>query len=278
MDPATQSPTRQVSPLQGLSKASSVAVWVATVGSKLTRCIPPRIGWPRDGQSVAASYRCVEPVRNSGADRHRVEAHSPIGQATSTGYPSGGRRAARGMAAARISLNLLVISLTLIGATACGMGVDQGDCVVQNGGVSGLLTVECSEDRALRVLEVRADDAKCHDVPGVTESYAEEHGSLYCLGPPDADPGKAINTAQVGDCAARYGSNKPLKRMDCSNPDADFRILRRVAEVTPSGHECDAVTGTTSRYEWALKPSGFARDTSPDGVVFCLAALDAGSR
>lgn len=210
--------------------------------------------------------------------RHRVQSHSLIEQATSTGRPSGGRRAARGMSAARLSLNLLVISLTLIGATACGSGVDQGDCVVQNGGVGGLLTAECSEDRALRVLEVRADDAKCHDVPGVTEAYAEERGPLYCLAPPDADPGKAINTAQVGDCAARYGSNKPLERMDCSNPDADFRILHRVAEVTPSGRDCDTVTGTTSRYEWTLQPRGLARDASPDGVVFCLAALDAGSR
>jgi hypothetical protein len=215
-------------------------------------------------------------VRNSRADQPRVNAPSPIGLATRTGRSPGGRRPALELSACRISLNLLVILVTLIGATACGVGVDQGDCVVQNG-YGGPVTAECSEDGALRVLEVRADDAKCHDVPGVTEAYAEEHGSLYCLGPPDADPGKAINTAQVGDCAARYGSNKPLARMDCSNPDADFRILHRIAGVTPSGRECDTVTGTTSRYEWALQLRGFARGTSADSVIFCLAALDAGS-
>ncbi|WP_425570474.1 LppU/SCO3897 family protein [Pseudonocardia adelaidensis] len=65
--------------------------------------------------------------------------------------------------------------------------------------------------------------------------------------------------------------------MDCSNPDADFRILHRIAGVTPSGRECDTVSGATSRYEWALQPRGFARGASPDGVVFCLAALHAGS-
>jgi hypothetical protein len=45
MDPATQSPTRQVSPLQGLSTASSVAVWVATVGSILMAASTSTFGW-----------------------------------------------------------------------------------------------------------------------------------------------------------------------------------------------------------------------------------------
>ncbi|TQM44847.1 LppU/SCO3897 family protein [Pseudonocardia cypriaca] len=173
-----------------------------------------------------------------------------------------------------VSTLLLVVLVMALGVAAgcAGPSPERGECVLIEGdGVQEQVRAAgCGDAGALRVLEVRSSAEPCHDVPAVTRSHEElGAGQKLCLGPPDADPGSAINTAQVGDCLAPEAGGDLRVRVDCADARAESRVVHRVAGVEAVTADCFAVPGATAEYEWRLKGDGLAA-LSTDAVSLCL--------
>jgi hypothetical protein len=168
---------------------------------------------------------------------------------------------------------LLVVLVMALGVAGCaGPSPERGECVLIEGdGVQEQVRpAGCGDAGALRVLEVRSSAEPCHDVPAVTRSHEEfGAGQKLCLGPSDADPGSAINTAQVGDCLAPEAGGDLRVRVDCTDSRAESRVVHRVAGVEAVTADCFAVPGATAEYEWRLKGDGLAA-LSTDAVSLCL--------
>ncbi|GAA5135452.1 hypothetical protein GCM10023320_65020 [Pseudonocardia adelaidensis] len=165
----------------------------------------------------------------------------------------------------------VAVLVTVLGATGCAGPVFENDSCVQPDGGEDFRSADCTEPGALRVLDVRSQSEFCRDIPAVTTVYQDwDDSHKYCLGPPDADPTTAINTAQLGDCAYTEGDGRSHVRVDCADPAAQLQVLHRVEGYAVALNECASVPGTTVEYEWRLDGKGGLAQLSLDNIYFCF--------
>jgi hypothetical protein len=116
-------------------------------------------------------------------------------------------------------------------------------------------------------------------VPGASLLFTVDEKAM-CLGEKGVDPKTAVNVAKEGDCLFLEGepySVRDPKRLDCADPEAIFRVLKRLSDVSKLGigpGPCAAVPGTVRTYSWNwrdLDPAYPLSDLTID-VVLCLGA------
>ncbi|MGW7403073.1 LppU/SCO3897 family protein [Streptomyces sp. NPDC054833] len=74
------------------------------------------------------------------------------------------------------------------------------------------------------------------------------------------DPAKKL---AVGDCLTNKGTDTDVKveQLDCSDPKADYKVLKKDGSTSVSQIACQAVKGTTAALEWK---------EGSDSFVLCL--------
>jgi hypothetical protein len=67
----------------------------------------------------------------------------------------------------------------------------------------------------------------------------------------------------VGDCLTNKGSSSSpdIQQLDCSNPKADYKVLKKDGGTSLSQLACQSVQGTTAAIEWK---------EGSDSFVLCL--------
>jgi len=100
----------------------------------------------------------------------------------------------------------------------------------------------------------------CVEVPGASRLYDTEDNKIVCIGDKDADPTKSANIAREGDCL-RIQRDADAQRLDCTDPLANFEVLRRLTDVyvselrvpgTPDDGPCSDIPEVATRfaYQW----------------------------
>ncbi|WP_143517206.1 hypothetical protein [Pseudonocardia sp. MH-G8] len=161
-----------------------------------------------------------------------------------------------------------------------------GDCVAGVEANSDVRRIDCADPAAESVVLSRIGDAvtiatdPCASVPGTNSSYSWDLIStgddplagigdnlgvdlMFCLGPVGVDPTTSPDTAQAGDCLAETGGDAGYATVDCSAPDAAYRVVERSdGGFLPIEIACSSADGATS---------GIQRGGGLDGYVLCLA-------
>jgi hypothetical protein len=184
----------------------------------------------------------------------------------------------------------------IVGNIAAGPDyVNLHDCLTDDPGADPPYERVACDDaaakyRALLVVEPTPRDGNpCLDVPGASRLYEisdDGDSKTVCLGTKDADPAKAANTARDGDCL-RIGRGVEAERLDCKDPRANVKVLRRLTRVVIGVLEgyvdgpCADVPGTALRYvyQWHSdrSSSGGRTDNLPGEYVdllFCVARVN----
>jgi hypothetical protein len=167
------------------------------------------------------------------------------------------------------------------------------DCLAEDRGESPpYRRVSCEDAEArYRVLLIAerplTGGNPCVDVPGASRLFDRtEDDRIVCIGVKDADPAKAANIAKEGDCL-RVVRDAGAERLDCTDPRANFEVLRRLTDVyvsdlrVPFGDDdspCSDVPATTTRYsfQWRTEQSEDAAPSRPGlpgkhfDLMFCL--------
>ncbi|MGW2660354.1 LppU/SCO3897 family protein [Nocardia tengchongensis] len=178
------------------------------------------------------------------------------------------------MAVAAVLLALFTTGCGLIDGSANNVG--QGDCLKKSGD-EGFDKVSCSASDAGFVVLDRAGSGKVHDrcvdVPGTEYVYTDKGSGSICVGIKGADPARAANAAQKGDCLTDTKGGA-VQKAPCTDPTAVYRVLAR-----PDGSEfmtdsaCKNVAGTQTTYSYLLKAKK-GIGAFGTGIVFCLIAKD----
>jgi hypothetical protein len=96
------------------------------------------------------------------------------------------------------------------------------------------------------------DTRACRDVAGAALMFTVSEKAL-CLGEKGVDPATAINVAQAGDCAALTFppvAYEVPRRLDCSDPAANLRVLKRLTDTSTFEDPCKDVPGYVRSYSW----------------------------
>jgi hypothetical protein len=164
---------------------------------------------------------------------------------------------------------------------------DVGNCLADAGGRPGYRLVDCDDQAArYRVLTVsEADGNPCVDVPGASRLYSIDD-KVFCVGRKDADPAKSANIAKNGDCL-RIGRDVEAERLDCADPKANVKVLRRLTDVTydvipgvsegPCADTDVPDTVLTYAYDWEsdTPPNPhYSRRGKHADLLFCLARIN----
>jgi hypothetical protein len=114
--------------------------------------------------------------------------------------------------------------------------------------------VPCPQPEAEHVvLAVVGDVRQCREVAGASLVFTLGEKKALCLGEKGADPATAINVAKEGDCIALtfppIGGEVP-RRLDCSDPAANLRVLKRLTATSKFEDSCKEVPGYVRSYSW----------------------------
>ncbi|WP_040804306.1 LppU/SCO3897 family protein [Nocardia concava] len=178
-----------------------------------------------------------------------------------------------------VAVSALLLALFTSGCGLIGGGSDAvqaGDCLKKSG-EDGFDKVSCSGSDAGFVVLDRAGSGKAHercvDVAGTEYVYTDKGKGSICVGVKGADPARAANAAQKGDCLTDTAGNNPQKTT-CTDPTAVYRVLDRLdtTEFMPDA-ACKKVAGTQTTYSYILKAKK-GIGSFGTGVVFCLIAKD----
>jgi hypothetical protein len=151
-----------------------------------------------------------------------------------------------------------------------------GTCVGDHAGAKPpYRTVPCAQPAAKYVvLAVFDRTALCQDVAGASLAFTVGRKKL-CLGQKGVDPATAINVAKEGDCVELplppNGGEAP-RRLDCSDPAANLRVLKRLTATSKFDDPCEEVPGYVRSYSWNwqdLDPRYFVPDAIID-VTLCF--------
>jgi hypothetical protein len=188
---------------------------------------------------------------------------------------------------------LVVVAGCLVGGTlavrsylAQPARAEVGDCLADDAGAKVPYSQAGCDDKAARykVLAVsKADGNPCVGVPGASRLYRID-GKVFCVGRKDADPAKSANIAKDGDCL-RIGRGIESERLDCADPKANVKVLRRLTDISVGGlpnlnsGPCADVAGTVLvyTYDWQSDPPGQPIVPSLGRNVdlgFCLARVN----
>lgn len=153
--------------------------------------------------------------------------------------------------------------------------------------------VSCDDGAArYRVLAVEDWTAfganPCVDVPGASRLFElPDDDKIVCIGEKDADPMRSANIAREGDCL-RMRRDGEAERLDCTDPQANFEVLRRLTDVvvsdlrapgSPDDGPCSDVPGVATRfaYQWRSEDVTPRAPNLPGkhyDLVFCLARVN----
>jgi len=204
----------------------------------------------------------------------------------------------------------LVVILALLGCV-CGCGwlvlrhfVDRassnaaraktGDCLADSRGGHPLYRRVSCRDRTARYRVFAVADGRhsrpnpCVDVPGASRLYKIDF-TIVCIGDKDADPARSANLAAPGDCLRVVRGADP-ERLTCTDPRANFTVLRRRTDVDistmpmpglPSNDPCADQPRTVTEYElnWEYEGPTPATPAPAPGLarhvdlLFCLARV-----
>jgi hypothetical protein len=131
-----------------------------------------------------------------------------------------------------------------------------------------------AEFTVLRMLPSGTGAQQCPLVPGAALWFTADD-RIACLGKKGVDPATAVNVAQEGDCLHFDAGGGPTRgepmRVSCSDPRADYTLIRRLLGVANYGSPCAAVPGTTRRYGWNwINEDAAIRSRATIDVLLCL--------
>ena len=168
-------------------------------------------------------------------------------------------------------------------ATAVNVA-QKGDCLTAAGSSDtvSVQRIDCGSPKAVYQvlgvvdgisfgLSIEPDD--CAEVPGTTLSYSWElkgvqpalggarSQRVFCLTPTGVDPLASPDHAQAGDCLAYRDTYNQVTRIDCADPTARYRVLKRAESMIVDGNDaCSGIAGVVNVIE--LETFG--------GYVLCL--------
>jgi hypothetical protein len=135
--------------------------------------------------------------------------------------------------------------------------------------------VPCTEPAAKYVVLAIVGPAQCRDVAGASLVFSIGEKKRVCLGDKGVDPATAVNVAEEGDCVALtfppVGGEEP-RRLDCSDPAANLRVLKRLTGTSRFENPCEEVPGYVRSYSWSwqdLDPRFAVPDATID-VTLCF--------
>jgi hypothetical protein len=150
----------------------------------------------------------------------------------------------------------------------------EGDCLreTRDDKESPFRIVACGDAKAeYKVLKLKPRSADCKDVAGAQRAAFNDDNNV-CIGDKDADPAKAINVAKEGDCVSMSGGE--AQRVDCSAPDAQYKVLKRLTDVLEINAKsaCNGVAGAETAYQWNWQSDGQFSNLSRMNVdlILCL--------